>query len=106
MKKNRIEISGVDPDSAAMDAGIQRGDFLLSINGQNIVDIFDYRFLTTDSKLLVEIEKADGDIWEIDIEKDEYEDLGIEFEDPLISEARSCTNNCVFCFIDQLPKNM
>ena len=106
MKTNRIVISGVEPDSVAMDAGIEPGDFLLSVNGQKVIDIFDYRFLTTESKLLIEIEKADGDLWEIDIEKDEYEDLGIEFEDPLISEARSCTNNCVFCFIDQLPKNM
>ncbi len=106
MNKDRIVISGVDPDSAAMDAGIEPGDFLLSINGQRVIDIFDYRFLTTDSRLLIEIEKADGDIWEIEVDKDEYEDLGMEFEDPLISEARSCTNNCVFCFIDQLPKNM
>lgn len=106
MKKKPIIIKSVEPDSAAMEAGIEPGDFLLSVNGQAITDIFDYRFLTTDSRLLVEVEKSNGECWEIDIEKDEYEDLGLDFEDPLISEAKSCTNKCVFCFIDQLPKGM
>ncbi len=104
--KGKIVIDKVQPDSAAMDAGIEPGDLLLTVNGQNIGDIFDYRFLTADSRLLVEIEKKNGELWEIDIEKDEYEDLGLEFEDPLISEARHCSNKCVFCFIDQLPKGM
>jgi putative radical SAM enzyme (TIGR03279 family) len=101
-----IVIQAVLPDSAAQEAGIEPGDLLLSINGQKIQDVFDYRFLTADSNLLVEVEKRDGEIWEIEIDKDEYEDLGLEFEDPLISEAKSCTNKCVFCFIDQLPKGM
>ena len=104
MKK--IIITGVQPNSAATDAGIEPGDLLLSVNRQQITDIFDYRFLTTDSNLLVEIEKKNGEVWEIEIEKDEYEDLGLEFEDPLISEAKHCANKCLFCFIDQLPKGM
>lgn len=104
--KNRIVINAVQQDSAAHDAEIEPGDKLLSINGQKIQDIFDYRFLTTDTNLLVEIEKKNGELWEIEVEKDEYEDLGLDFEDPLISEAKSCTNKCVFCFIDQLPKGM
>lgn len=104
--KNRIVINAVQPDSAAHDAGVEPGDFLLSINEQEIQDIFDYRFLTTDSNLMVEIEKKNGELWEIEVEKDEYEDLGLDFEDPLLSEAKSCTNKCVFCFIDQLPKGM
>jgi putative radical SAM enzyme (TIGR03279 family) len=106
MEKNRIVICHVEPDSAAMDAGIEPGDFLLSVNGKSIEDIFDYRFLTIDTDLLIEIEKKNGELWEIEIQKDEYEDLGLDFEDPLISEAKSCTNKCVFCFIDQLPKGM
>ncbi len=104
--EKRIMIDSVLPDSAASDAGIEPGDILLSINGQKIGDVFDYRFLTTDCDLVVEIEKKNGEVWEIEIEKDEYEDLGLEFEDPLMSEARRCSNNCVFCFIDQLPKGM
>ena len=105
MKRNII-IDKVRPDSAAMDAGIEPGDILLAVNGQQITDIFDYRFLTADSNLLVEVKKQNGDIWEIEIEKDEYEDLGIEFSEPLITEAKHCVNKCVFCFIDQLPKGM
>jgi len=104
--KNRTVIHAVQPDSAAHDAEIEPGDILLSINGQEIQDIFDYRFLTTDRNLLVEIEKKDGELWEIEVEKDEYEELGLEFDDPLITEAKSCTNKCIFCFIDQLPKGM
>lgn len=102
----RIIVYAVEPDSAAHDAGIEPGDVLLSVNGQQIQDIFDYRFLTADSNLLIEIEKRDGELWEIEVEKDEYEELGLEFENPLISEAKSCTNKCIFCFIDQLPKGM
>jgi NifB/MoaA-like Fe-S oxidoreductase len=52
----------------------------------------------------LKLRRKNGEVWEIEVEKDEYEDLGLEFEDPLISEARHCTNNCVFCFIDQLPR--
>ncbi len=104
--EKRIIITEVQPDSAAHEAGIEPGDFLLSVNGQSIQDIFDYRFLTADTHLLIEIEKRNGELWEIEVDKDEYEDLGLDFEDPLISGARSCTNKCVFCFIDQLPKGM
>jgi len=104
--KKRIRICSVQAGSPAMDAGIEAGDVLLSINGEKPQDIFDYRFLTTESTLLIEIEKKNGEIWEIELEKDEYEDLGLEFEDPLISGAKRCNNKCIFCFIDQLPKNM
>lgn len=104
--EKKIVIDRVLTDSAATDAGIEPGDILLSVNGQKICDIFDYRFLTADSDLVVEIEKKNGEVWEIEVEKDEYDDLGLEFEDPLISEARHCSNKCVFCFIDQLPRGM
>ncbi len=102
----RIAIKAVQPDSAAHDADIRPGDYLLSVNGQKIVDIFDYRFLTADTEFTVEIEKSNGELWEIEVEKDEYEDFGLEFEDPMISGARSCSNKCIFCFIDQLPRGM
>ena len=104
--KRSIIIDKVQPNSAAMDAGIEPGDLLLAVNGQQITDIFDYRFITADSSLLVKVEKKNGEVRQIEIEKDEYEDLGLEFEDPLISGARQCTNKSLFCFIDQLPKGM
>ncbi len=102
--KNKIYI--VQKNSIAEEAGIEEGDFLLSINKQNIKDIFDYRYFQASEELILEIEKPDGEIWEVEVEKDESEDLGIEFEDSLIDGAKSCTNKCIFCFIDQLPKGM
>lgn len=105
-RKKRIAIKSVIPGSAASEACIEAGDVLLCVNGQVIQDIFDYRFLITDELVTVEIEKNSGEIWEIEIEKDAYEDLGLEFDDSLMDEAKSCTNKCIFCFIDQLPKGM
>ncbi|KNY26053.1 protein of unknown function DUF512 [Pseudobacteroides cellulosolvens ATCC 35603 = DSM 2933] len=107
MKKDTpIIINNVLPGSIAEEAGIEKGDVLLSINGENIEDIFDYRFLISDEELTLEIKKENEEIWEIDIEKFEDEDLGIEFIDDLIDEAKSCSNKCIFCFIDQMPKGM
>lgn len=105
-RKKRNVIKAVTHGSAAFDAGIEPGDILLSVNGQGIEDIFDYRFLITEELISVEIEKIDGEIWEVEIEKDVYEDPGLEFEDSLMDESKSCTNKCIFCFIDQLPKGM
>lgn len=103
---NKIKICIVQPGSIAEEAGIEAGDFLLSINKQNLKDIFDYRYFQASEELILEIEKPDGEVWEIEVEKDESEDLGLEFEDSLIDGAKSCTNKCIFCFIDQLPKGM
>ncbi|MDP4182684.1 MAG: DUF512 domain-containing protein [Bacillota bacterium] len=105
-KEKSIVICNVLPESIAEEAGIQKGDILLSINEEEIYDIFDYRYLINDEEITLEVQKSDGEIWEIDIEKDIYEDLGLEFEDELIDEAKSCTNKCIFCFIDQMPKGM
>lgn len=106
MKEQIIPVKGILPGSIAEEAGIEAGDAILSINGEKVRDIFDYRFLITDENLVLEILKPDGDIWEIEIEKEEYEDLGIEFESLMIDEAKSCRNKCIFCFIDQLPPGM
>ncbi|QNU68320.1 DUF512 domain-containing protein [Ruminiclostridium herbifermentans] len=106
MSNNKNKIYFVQKNSIAEEAGIEEGDFLLSINKQKIKDIFDYRYFQASEELLLEIEKPNGEIWEVEVEKDESEDLGIEFEDSLIDGAKSCTNKCIFCFIDQLPKGM
>lgn len=104
--KKKIAIKEVQIGSIAEEAGIEAEDSILSINNTGILDVFDYRFLITNEFLTIELEKSYGEIWEIEIEKDEYEDLGIDFEDSMMDDAKSCTNNCVFCFIDQLPKGM
>ncbi len=92
--------------SIAEELGIETGDSLVSMNGEAVCDIFDYRFHAADAELTLRIGKPDGNEWEFSIEKDEAEDLGLEFENPLIDREHGCTNNCVFCFIDQLPKGM
>lgn len=103
---SNLKICEVYSGSIAEEAGIEAGDILLSVNGQKIVDVFDYRFLTQDEKLTLDVLKPDGNILRVDIEKDEFEDIGLEFENPLMDEEKSCRNKCIFCFIDQLPKGM
>lgn len=104
--KNYKTISGVIPGSIADEAGIEKGDVLKYIDGKNVRDILEYKFLCANEFLTITLEKVNGEIEEIEIEKDEYEDLGMEFEYPLLSHARACSNKCIFCFIDQLPKGM
>lgn len=99
-------IQTVLPDTIASEIGLEEGDQLLSINGQKIKDVIDYRFLIHDEQIELEIEKKSGEIIIFDIEKDYDEDLGLDFSNPLIDHAKSCSNHCVFCFIDQLPKNL
>lgn len=102
--KNKIV--KVMPGSIAEELDIEIGDKLLSINNTDVKDIIDYKFLLADEFVIVQIEKKDGEIWELEIEKEYDEDLGIEFENSILDNARSCSNKCLFCFIDQLPKGM
>ncbi len=99
-------IKEVKTGSIAEELEIEAGDVLLTINSEEIEDIFDYRFLIQDEYLEVLIRKADGEEWELEIDKDYEEDLGLEFENALMSEYRSCCNKCIFCFIDQMPPGM
>ncbi|WP_461204489.1 DUF512 domain-containing protein [Clostridium sp. DL1XJH146] len=92
--------------SIAEEAGMEKGDKLLSINDTEIKDIIDYKYLITDEYMTLQLEKQDGEVWDIEIEKEYDEDLGIEFCDPILDNPRSCHNNCIFCFIDQLPAGM
>ena len=106
VKKMNNVISKVYNNSIAEELGIGVGDILISINGQPIQDIIEYRFLLSDEYLEVEIQKINGEIYVYEIEKEYDDDLGIEFSNPIIDKAKSCRNKCVFCFIDQLPKGM
>ncbi|MEG0372096.1 MAG: DUF512 domain-containing protein [Clostridium sp.] len=102
----KIVISSVDSGSIAEEVGIEIGDILVSINNQEINDIIEYRYIVCEEVLNVIIRKPNLEEWEIEIEKDYYEDIGIDFEDPIIDHARRCHNKCIFCFIDQLPGNL
>ncbi len=105
MKHEHI-IQDIMPGSIAEEMGIEPGDKLISINDSEIEDVFDYHFLVNEEELVVLIEKSNGEQWELEIEKDYDEDLGIVFEHGLMDEYRSCRNKCIFCFIDQMPKGM
>lgn len=100
----RIEM--ISRGSIAEELEIVPGDVLLSINGHPINDILDYQFYAQDDFLQVEIEKENRELWSLEIEKSDDEDLGMEFADLLFDCMKSCQNRCVFCFIDQLPANM
>ena len=104
-KKAHI-ISSVVSGSIAEELEIEAGDRILSIDGNEIEDIFDYQFLIQDTYIEVLVEKADGEQWLLEVEKDFDEDLGIAFENGLMDEYRSCRNKCIFCFIDQMPPGM
>ena len=82
------------------------GDCLVSINGNRIVDVLDYKFFAYDRSLDVVLRNENGQEYSLHVKKHEGGDLGLEFESYLMDRARSCANNCVFCFIDQLPKGM
>ncbi len=100
------QIAKILPGSIAEEIELVVGDRLISINGNAVIDIIDYKFLITDELLDIEIEKADGEIWEIEVEKDYDEDLGIQFIEAILDKPKSCHNKCIFCFIDQLPEGM
>ncbi len=99
-------ISKIEEKSIAARLGICPGDSLISVNGESIEDVFDYRYRIMTTKLNVEIRKKDGTEVTYDIKKNEFDDLGIEFENSFMSEYRSCSNKCIFCFIDQMPPGM
>ncbi len=98
-------ISKVSRGSIAQELEIRVGDRLISIDGHEIRDVLDYRFYTNAESMTMLIEKPDGEEWEYEIEHD-YEDIGIDFDSGLMSDYKTCTNKCVFCFIDQMPPGM
>jgi putative radical SAM enzyme (TIGR03279 family) len=99
-------VAQVAPGSIAEESGIQPGDVVLSIDGKPVLDRFDYRTRTDVASLVLRVRQADGLELEVEIEKDEDEDLGLAFDDALMDECGSCRNDCVFCFIRQLPDGM
>ncbi len=101
-----VTISGVEKNGVAWKKGILPGETLVSINGQEIQDILDYRFYETAARLTLLIKGKDGALREIAVRKGEYASLGLSFETYLMDKQRHCRNNCIFCFIDQLPKGL
>ena len=106
MKEKGHLITRVEPGSIAEEMEIGAGDRLLVINGQPIEDVFDYQYLTQDDYVEVLVAKPSGEEWLLEIDKDYEEDHGIIFENGLMDDYRSCSNKCIFCFIDQMPPGM
>ena len=100
-----VEITGVEKGSYSERSGIRVGDKLVSINGHSIRDVLDFRFYMCEKRLELELER-DGKAYTVKIKKDEYDDLGLEFETFLMDKQQRCSNKCIFCFIDQNPHGM
>lgn len=106
MSSNGLLITGVDRESIAEELGIQPGDRLVAINARPVQDILDYRFLSANEELVVRIVTGEGEDWEIEIEKDYEEDLGLDFGEHSFGPTRRCHNRCLFCFVDQMAPKM
>lgn len=107
MKKTKEHvIKTIEPGSIAEELELEPGDVLVAVNGQPVKDVFDYHYLINEEYLEILVRKANGEEWELEIEKEYEDDLGIEFENSMMDDYRSCSNKCIFCFIDQLPKGM
>ncbi len=100
-----VKVSEVIKGSPAAKAGLLPGDYIISINDKEINDVLDYRFYLTEKKVKIKVHR-DAELFDVVIKKDEYADIGLEFETFLMDNKHSCRNKCIFCFIDQLPKGM
>ena len=105
LKNRGHKITAVAPGSIGEELELEPGDVLLTIDGEEIEDIFDYDYMTDSESFVMTIPKKNGEEWELEIESG-GEDLGLTFENGLMSEYRSCRNKCIFCFIDQMPPGM
>ena len=106
MKEKGHLIQAVEEGGIAEEMGIEPGDRLLEINGETVEDIFDYQYMIEEEYVEVLIAKPSGEEWLLEIDKDYEEDLGVTFDNGQMDDYRSCTNQCIFCFIDQMPKGM
>lgn len=99
-------IRAIQPGSIAGEVGLQPGDKVIAINGNELGDILDYHLACAGEELEVYLKKDSGEEWVLDIEKDYDEDLGIIFTSPALAPVKKCANRCIFCFIDQMPPGM
>ncbi len=99
-------VNSVIDGSIAQELELQKGDEILSIDGVKMLDMIDYNFYMKSELITVEIKKINGEIEEIEIEKDYDEDLGIVFESAVFDRIKPCLNHCIFCFVDQQPKGL
>jgi Fe-S oxidoreductase, related to NifB/MoaA family len=106
MRKNGHIITKIKENSIALELELEVGDSVIAVNNSDIEDVFDYEYLVQDEYVELTVIKQNGEEWILEIDKEYNEDIGIEFENGLMDNYKSCRNKCMFCFIDQLPKGM
>jgi len=106
MKRKGLAVVRVEPGSIAGEPGLEPGDRVIAINGEPVRDLIDYRFFETEESLYIEVKKAGGEDWDLDVEKDFDQGLGIDFGSGAFGRTCCCSNKCVFCFVDQMPPGM
>ena len=99
-------VDSVLENSIAQELEITKGDEILSVDGQKMTDMIDYNFYMKSELVTIELKRKNGEIEEIEIEKDFEEDLGIVFESAIFDRIKPCLNHCIFCFVDQQPKGL
>ena len=93
-------------DTSPLRRKVQPGEELVAINGHRLIDVLDYKYYSYEKNLVLQLVTADGKIKLVGVRKQEGRDLGLEFETYLMDRPRSCANNCIFCFVDQMPQGM
>lgn len=101
--KRGLPILEVEPGSIAATVGLAPGDVISGINGKPVADVLDYQYVADDPALTLLVRRPDGETWEVDIEREPGERLGLRFE---AIQPRECGNDCVFCFVHQNPAGM
>ena len=99
-------VSNVEKDSIAEDLELEQGDVILAIDGCDLKDLIDYEFFCKSEELVLSIKRKNGELEDIEIEKDYDEQLGIIFESAVFDKIKPCLNKCIFCFVDQQPKGL
>jgi len=106
VKQGGLTVSKVLDDGIAQEMGLEQGDSLVSINGHRVIDVLDYYFYSKDYFIDIVLKKANGESWQLEIEKDYDQDLGVEFSSTGLEKINRCVNKCLFCFVDQMPEGM
>ncbi len=101
-----LVVAGVEPGSIGEEVEILSGDRILAVDGQEVKDIIDFQFMTADEEFTLLVEKENGEVWEVEIERSLDEELGLEIQAVSSQGLKLCKNNCVFCFVSQMPKGM